>query len=398
MTQQLALQYEPSPAALLAQVRQRVSARLDLAAHTEEQMIKRVADTVIVDLLAYGNEIIFTWGAEGRLRIHYKGHGGKDGGLTLHRHALNGLASTVGVPAQYVTNLLKGAGNRPFMGELLAHTLNQLFHRTPELSDTLKGAAGKFLHRTVNGELRAFLTSKYNTNVASLPTLRAFVSAARAVNARFLDGHAGVLRNTLKAFQEAPREVSPGKYLVFGVTWTNSDFGAGSLSIAQTLWDPNTNTRIVLDASYKKVHLGGVRQGDGHALSNNALRAETEAVAAAVDSAVSDLLSAQSIEATLVAVRAAQEKSIDWRTLRTRLKDFLYANEIDTISSFFEEGSQVVTTLTPPGRDFDGNVVASRWWAASLIGEMASQTPDLERRAELEREAGRFLNEFFKEE
>ena len=47
--------------------------------------------------------------------------------------------------------------------------------------------------------------------------------------------------------------------------------------------------------------------------------------------------------------------------------------------------------LPPPGTGGNGNPIPSKWWAATTISWIAEQLDDLDRKADLQQEAGKFL-------
>lgn len=368
---------------------QLADARLNVSRSVENDLLAKIAETVIVDKRLALNEMLFRPSENKReLHLFYKGEG-EDAPYTLHRNALGSFAEKAGIPIKYVNYLLQSVQPEKQAMSLLCDNLNRLFHFCQV--DTEKA----FLHRTVGKEVRAFLSNRYNTNIASLPTLRAFVDSFRALGAKAVDPTSSSLRYSLKAFLPQVYEAFDGQYLCFGVGWTNSDFGLGSLRIAQTIYDPLGGSSCVLDAEYKRVHLGGVRQGGNIDLDAKALASEIDAVAGAIHSSVTQMLNEDNVASTLAGIRAAQNANVDWRTLKGQLSKFLVTEEVDTIEAFFKTPS-VASNLPPLGYGPDGTPVPSKWWAASAVSAIAAASSDEDRRLELQTEAGKLLNAFFK--
>jgi hypothetical protein len=369
--------------------------RLKQSAAVERNILEQVAATVIVDKRKALNEMLFQPNLEtGRLQIFYKG---EPEPYTIHRHALATLAEKSGVKMQFVNYMERLEPRAVALGHL-ADTLNILFHKCRLEPENKKDAEKSFLHRTVGKELRGFLSNRYNTNIASLPTLRAFVESCRERGASPTDLTSSDLRHSLKAFLPDVFEAFPGQFLCFGVTWANSDFGVGMLKIAQTVWDPLRGTSTVLDAEFRRVHLGGVRQGGDLELNAKALAAETDAVAESIRSAVEQLLKPETIEATLKAIASANDAQISWTQLKGHLQKFLDVSEVDTIATFFEKPAMMGKDLPPLGCAADGTPVPSKWWASAAVAKLAQGEENEDRRLDLQSQAGKFLEAFLKAE
>jgi len=352
-------------------------------------ILDRVASTVIRDKLVAPGAMTFIPShkleganstADSELRLQY----GQKEIVRVHRHALGQLAGKVELPMNFV-NRLRSSGDDWRMS-LLVHNLNELFHNW-----AFAGESPRFLHRIVSDELRGFLTRRFNRHLASLPMLRAFIESYEKAGAKPTESMGSDVRVSLKAFLPEVFEAYPGQYICVGVEWSNSDFGAGKLCIAQTIWDPMRDTRAVMDEPISRVHLGSVIEESDIEMSDETMAKEVEVQAAAIHDAVKQYLSEEHIERMLRAVKVAHEEEIPLSKLKGQWARILLKKELESVETFLS--SSDVIDLPPPGKNIHGEPIPTRWWAAAVVSHLADKCDDESRRAELQREAGRMVSE-----
>lgn len=380
---------------------QRAKSRFQIGESARSSLLERVTNTVIRDkLVAPGSMNFWVHGDKkdnATLRLSYTRPKNftdlaNTEFITLHQHALGQLSNKVELPMAFVNRM-----NKIFITEgnwrldLLAHNLNELFHNTRFVGDN-----PRFLHRIVGNELRGFLTRRFNRHLASLPMLRAFLEACEKAGAKPTESMGNDVRVALKCFLPNVFEAYPGQYLCVGVEWSNSDFGAGKLCIAQTIWDPVRGSRAVMDEPISRVHLGSVIEESDIEMSDDTMAKEVEVQAAAISDAVRQYLGEEHVEKMLRAVKVAHEEEIPLSKLKGQWARILMKKELESVEALLSSAD--VVDLPPPGRNIHGDPLPTRWWASAVISHLADKCDDEARRAELQREAGRLISEAKREE
>lgn len=377
--------------AMLERAEEAAERRFELGEVEQNALLERVAKMVIRDKLVLPTGTKFeVWDdANGapELRIQY---GAQPDRIAIHKHALSQLAGKVSIPIAFVHGLNARDKTHEWKTHLLAHNMNKLFHSTPWAPDR-NGNPTKFLHRIVGDELRGFLSRRFNRHLASAPLLRAFVETCTQTSARPIEAIASDVRVSLKCFLPHVFEAYPGQYICAGVEWSNSDFGAGKLTVSQTLWDPLRGTSSVLDDTISRVHLGSLIEDSDIEMSDETAASEVDTLAKAIRDSVIAMLSEQSVKRLLEAIRVANEQEIPWSKLKGQLAKFLYKKDIESIEALLLNGDDVLD-LPPPGFNTEGKLIPTRWWAATLISTMAARTKDEDRKIELQNEAGKLLS------
>lgn len=368
----------------------RANARFASGEQQQNKLLEQIASMVIRDKLVAPKAMNFVV-REKDVALRYSTQVGMnmrssdDQIVTLHRHALGQLAGKVELPITFLNKLNTFAGEE-WRPELLAHNLNTLFHNTA----FERGSENpRFLHRIVGNELRGFLSRRFNRHLASLPLLRAFVESVRQAEAIPIEATTTDLRWTLKCYLPMVFEAFAGQYVCVGVAQSNSDFGAGKLSITQTIWDPTRDTKTVLDESISRVHLGSVLEDSDIEVSDDTAVKEVEAQAGAIRDAVKQLLAPEAVNKALTAIKLAHEAEIPWHSLKSQLARILYDKEVATVETLLN--SPDIMDLPPVGRDSKGDPLPSRWWASTVITALAKNEGD-ERKMELQQHAGKFLS------
>lgn len=377
-----------------AHAEQQAHARFDAGEREKDTLVERVAKMVIRDKLVAPKKMNFMQfhppvpdgtSSTAELRLQY----GEEEVVRIHPHALGQLAAKVELPLSFVNRLR--SSKEDWKIELLAHNLGKLFHNTKFLSEN-----PRFLHRIVDGELRGFLSKRFNRHLASLPMLRAFVESYERATALPVESTASDVRVSLKAFLPEVFEAYPGQYICVGVEWSNSDFGAGRLAITQTIWDPLRGTRAVMDEAISKVHVGSVIEEADIEMSATTMAKEVETQASAINDAVQQYLSEEQVDRMVRTIKVAHEEEIPFSQLRGHWKTLLLKKELESVEALLESSDLV--DLPPPGKSVKGDPIPTRWWASAVISHLADKSEDADRRSELQREAGRLLSAAGKKE
>lgn len=360
--------------------------RLPLGKAQEEALVAEVARTIITDRLVPVDRMGIRVAEDRYLQLRYDGYPA----VTIHRHALSQLCQKAKLPMNYTNSLLapdRSEETLPALS-LLATNLRELF-AMKEFTDR-SGAPAKFLHRIVGAELRGFLSSRFNRHLASLPLLKAFRDACQDMTAQAIEATSSPVRSSLKYLLPNMFEAFPGEYVAIGAEWGNSDFGAGKLTVCQTIWRAKTATSVVLDETISRVHLGSVITESDLELSEDTLRKEVVAQCGAIKDAVTALLSQQTVERLLFSLRCAHEEQIPWTKVKSRLHKVLSKTELTWLQEMVDKGDGIVD-LPPVSFTPEQERVPNAYFVSSALGYLASKSEDDDKKLILQSEAGKFL-------
>lgn len=384
----------------------RLAERIKVGKDQQKAMVTRVANMVIRDKLPPPTCMEFApqYDDFGGLSVSLlKSTSGPvvEQDLRIHRHALNQLAAKVRMPMTDVNYLLNGTeaerkDGKPgsdelfWRRELLAHNFNTRFHREKFIERG--GRPSAFLCRIVGNHLRGFLSRSFNRHLASRPLLAAYVEACQQVGAQPVEAIASDVRLSLKCFKPLVFEPVPNEFIAVGVDWSNSDFGSGKLLVSLIALRVSSDTAVVLSDEFAKVHLGSVIEESDIEISDETAAKEVEAQASAIKDTVGNLLGQEYIDRLLRAIELANAEEISWAKLKSRLKDFLYKEELATVETLLATENMTMD-LPPVGVGKNGKPLPTRWWASNIVSMIASKTGDDDRKIELQRQAGKLLEE-----
>lgn len=368
--------------------RERLEIRFKKGEFQQQALIEQVAGLHIRDRLVPPKKMHLLCPAAGKVRISYSDDDST--GIVVHPHALGQMCGVAGIPKVYVNRLVKGDA---WERSLFEYNLTTLFSMGSYLDRAHNPT--KFLHRLVGSgedqELRGFLSRNFNRHLASLPLLRGFVMACREVGAQPIEATTSSVRFSLKCFLPYVFEPVPGEFVSFGVTWSNSDFGAGRLKVAMSVMRISSGTTSILEDAMSRVHIGSVIQDSDLELSDETAAKEVDTQVSAIHDAVNKQLTPEAVERLLAALEKAAEEKIPWHRLKSELQRVLQKGEIEDVKKMLETGIDDIVDLPPPGKDDSGNPIATRWWASNTIGWLASKEQNPERKDELQSLAGGLL-------
>ncbi len=329
-------------------------------------LIKHVHNSVPADSIVRARALGFDSGENG-VSVSWD-NGGEH---TIHRHALSQMAAKAGIPGAYLSELAGGA--EEWKRDLAAEILGRHF--------IVGQPTDRFLVRAMpdSGEVRGFLSDRYR-RLDSRPLLDAFAESCQAVGAVPVDGTVSDTRVALKAMLPMVFEPVPGEVMAMGIEWGNSDFGAArhtARAFFLRVWCLNG---AVGEDAFAQVHLGG-RLAEDIEFSRRTYELDTKASVSALKDVVKGVLGPSKINAMLAGIKAADEKKVDWRHLRTKLARTLLKSELKAAEDAYN--SEDVINL-PAGK--------SLWRASNAVSWIARNTDDPDRRLELERVAGAVLS------
>jgi hypothetical protein len=373
---------------------------LQLGMEQQKALIEAVAATVIRDKLVYPKAMVFAAADETEpgVQVTYFPDYGEPETVRVHPHALGQIADKSRptrddpvINRRYLWDLFKG---QPWHRVLLADTLNTFYHMG-DFRDRKKNPA-KFLHRLVGEQLCGFLSRSFNRNLNTATSLKAFIESCALHGAGPIAGDTTLVRTRLKCVLPQVFEPVPGEFVAFGVHYSNSDFGDGTLNISNVVFRVNAvdmarnryGSTTVMDSAYSRTHLGSVIKESDIELSDTTGSKEVETVNSAIRDVVKYQLNREAIEQTLEAIRIAHQHRIPWHTVQELLANVLGKKDAEMAKKFLEMS---IEDLPPAGRDADGQPEATGWWLSNLVGWFAENEPDPTRRADLQDQAGAIL-------
>lgn len=292
------------------------------------------------------------------------------------RYALDQIAERVSVPSKYlralVGTLSPGEQGDPesdvvvdaWQRELAAHTLTQ--HYSHE--------AGRGLVRSVKGQLRGWLSDRYR-RLDSRPLVDTLVQESDKVGAIPMDGCATETRVALKVVIPRVMEPVPGEYLVYGVEWSNSDYGNGTNSIRAFALRVACLNGMTRENLLREIHLGG-RLNEELGFSDRTYRLDTAASVSAVRDVVKGALGPVGMQSLTDKIQAAAAKPYSAKELARAVRNVPKATGQKIVEAY---ESQDVVNL-PPGE--------TAWRASNAVSWIARHAKDAEARLDLERLAG----------
>lgn len=309
--------------------------------------------------------------------------------VTIHTHALGQLCerAEVPVPKAYLDRLVEN-GRKPdgtyapedaWSRRLALDLLAESYGRS-------SSANARFLVRSVPGATpeaprvaKGFLSDKYR-RLDSMPILDAFAGASRELGLQPYDSVLGELRYSLRAVYPRVLSPMPGEWLILGVEWSNSDFGAGKHAVRTFLLRLTCLNGATFKDSLAEVHLGA-RLPDDLAFSQKTLDLDTKTNISALQDVLRTTFTRERMDATVETLRRAEAKQVDWRTMRTALSKTLLVEELRKVEDSFKNTDDV--TILPPGQ--------SAYRLSNAVSWLAGKTVDGDRKLELSRIAGKIL-------
>lgn len=295
----------------------------------------------------------------------------------VHNHALQQICTKAGVPYAYVSELV--SAKEPWAREMAAHILNEHYNQKREV----KGenlATTRNLVRAVDGEVRGFLSDRYR-RLDSRPLLDTFAASCQRFGAVPVEGVVTDTRLALKAYLPMIFEPVPHEVMIFGVEWSNSDFGAGKHAVRAILMRLWCTNKATLEDTLSQVHLGG-RLAEEIEFSKRTYELDTKAQVSALGDVIDNALAPKNVKALCEAVKQANEQKVDWRSFSSALGKKLLKDELKSARDAFESDD---TLNLPAGK--------STWRMSNAISWIAGKVEDPERKLELQRVAGEIITD-----
>lgn len=286
---------------------------------------------------------------------------------TLHRNAIGQLAGRLEIPLAYVDHL-QARGD--WGQQLLARTLND--HVGNEEEGT------RWLFRSVGTEARAVLSDKYR-RIDCRPVAEALIDVAREAGMVVADGIFTETRTSLKIISPKLIEVFPGEFMVFGLDWSNSDFGRGASDLRAFFFRCWCLNGAVGESVVRQIHIGKRLQDDVE-YSEKTLRLDAEATASALRDAARSAVSEGKIQRMIAGVNTANETKVDGKRAAEALRKVVTKGDVEKVVEAFNSAD---VENMPAGNTL--------WRWSNAISWVAGQVEDADKKIDLERVAGEVL-------
>jgi hypothetical protein len=310
--------------------------------------------------------------------------------LRIHRHALSQMCTRLRLPISYLEYLMT---QEAWGWDLAAGNLQTLLQRNPFTKQNNRPR--RFLLRSVDKTLRGFLTRSYGIHLSTNPLLLRFLDECTAKDAVPIEAGMSDVRFHVKCALPYVYEVFKGQYLALGLSFHNSDFGAGKFSIREAIWDPINGRGMIMgepeasliDRSLRdRVHLGPVLEDKD---LNTSMGRRTEEASKHVKDTVQAMFSQSWIEELCFTIEKAQDMELPWSAIVKKTGAALLKEEVERLKKLLLEGDP---SLPPLQRGPDVLPIPTMWWTASAISKMASEQTDEERKVDLQEQAGKFIH------
>lgn len=222
----------------------------------------------------------------------------------LHENAIEQLGGRFEVPAMYLKRL--SSSNEPWKPSLAAHTLTA-FSQNGGKKDTV-------LVRCSGDRCLAVLSNKYR-RLNMVQIFGSFAKEAQRAGAILYNGVCGDLTSYLEVVVPRMHEIqTPNNgtlYMAFGAHIRSSDYGRSSLELRQFSLQGWCANGLIGQSIRRDVHLGRRLEANDFAFSKRTYELDTQTVMSAIGDVMRQILSDESIEESIRAIRHASAKEID---------------------------------------------------------------------------------------
>jgi hypothetical protein len=321
-------------------------------AHGQSQLgaaLKSVEDSVPEDTLVPAPKLKFDFSSKD-LQVGV----GKDF-VGVHNHAYGQLLEKSGIPKKYADLLWQ---ENP---ELLVRNLTERYHRNR--------ADKTFLTRVVNGQLRGFLSDKFQRFDVK-PMVEAFLETCQQFKAVPVQAQNLATRFYLKMVVPVIFEPVTDEVLVFGVIFRTSDYGDGAYEIrgfVRRVWCTNDGTT---EDCLRQIHLGAKLTAAN--FSQETLGKQADMLASATRDTVKGILKPANIEKRLEVIKVADAEQIKIDTVLDRMRK---GGEITKAEA--DRAKEILSTtdveVLPPVREKPKKGHTSLWRFANAFSSMAGE-------------------------
>jgi hypothetical protein len=362
--------YDVAASAAAKEARSKFEAEIERGKQRALAVIDQVQTQVPLDRVVVGSKLAF-FADNDTLKVELPDDAHTQ--ESFHRNAIGQVAARVGIPMAFIDTLSpRRDDNGPWGLDLIAENFNRILKH---------GNGTKYLTRTVNSQIRGFLSDSYR-RMDSRPILDSFIAAVQKQGGVPIEGYAMETKIAMKAALPLVFEPVPNEVMIFGAVLENSDFGNGALSLrtfVERLWCTN---RAIANEDLRKVHLGA-RLSEDLQLSQRTYDLDTKTMASAVEDIVAANLSARNVNAYMNLIKAANEQKIDGWKAKDFLKKNLLKGEADAVLEAFNSPD---IEMLPAGN--------STWRMSNAVSWIANtKVEDEERKLQVMKVAGMVLEQ-----
>lgn len=347
---------------------ERLHAYIEQKRAVAQAVVNRVMDEVPVDQIARARVLDFAPASNG---IWYQLPGQPQ--RRLHRNAVNQMAGRAGIPVRYLDHLEEpthpGEAVPEWKRDLMAHTLREHFRHDE----------GRYLLRSVGDETRGFLSDRFK-RIDCRPVVATLVEAATKLGALVVDGSASSIRSHLKVIVPRIIEPFPGEFVVWGLSWGNSDYGSGANEINMFVGRVWCWNGMVAEKTLRQIHLGR-RLDDSIQYSDRTLDLDTKLAVSAAQDAVKHCLEEAQMNRFISAIQAANAAEVNGKAASEALAKRTSKDTAKRVVEAFN-GADVVDL--PPGN--------TDWRWANALSLVARDSEDADLKIDLEKLAGEVLS------
>lgn len=355
------------------------------------RLLKTVQNTTIRPLKVFTKDMRFEMKDKG-LPAYFVTVDGDELELALHNNAFSRMRQEIDLSHHTVKAMLEGPEWDRKNLEMLMNSKysNKVFKQRG-------GGLPRFINLTVGTEVRGFVGRGFKRHLRTGPLLEAFIKTCGTFGAMPVEAFSSDLRVTLRAM--LPYVFSPrdGEYLGLGVSFSNSDFGAGSFRMdlnVMALRNGNVMPLKTLNGDGRgESHAGG--KGDDSVDDSTELSEDTvKKLIRAKQGEVSDIISAalrpEKVNEFLDQVADAMSQNISWYQFERFLRGKLNQEEMAQVQALLKKSAKS-EELPDVTYDADETAIMDIWFAANTIGQLAGKTTDSEKKETLQDLAGKLL-------
>jgi len=344
----------------------RLSAFINDGQSRAKSVVARIFDEVPEDRVVRGRAMVFG-NTAGALRMHFH-NGGLE--LGMHSNALQQAAQKFGLPYSWASEIM---GKGDWGTDLVAMNLNELLLHNIEED-------ARFLVRSVKGEARGLLSDRFR-RIDSRPIVDVLVEETKRGGLIAADGLANDTRVSMRFIRPQMLEPVPGEYMVFGFSWTNSDFGRGANELRSFMMRLVCINGAIAAREMRSVHLGG-RLDDDMAYSQRTYELDQRATISAVRDVTRQLAAPRRVDDLMAQIREASTKEVEVDKVLASLTRKRAMTQ-ETAKSVAEVFNRPDVEMLPPGN--------TAWRLSNALSFIARDEADLDKRLDLEKMAGELV-------
>ena len=216
----------------------------------------------------------------------------------FHDHALLQLTDRAGMPSG--RKMINWLNSEPEGPRWLADLMNVKYARQEKK---------KYLVRTVNDQVRGFLSNRY-LPLQSPPIVKSFLEGVAAYGAMPVKAQAFDTKFYVKTILPHILEPLPGEVVLFGLSLRNSDYGDGKLEIAGFIHRLRCTNLMMTEDGFSRVHLGAAI-GENIEFSRKTIELQTEAACSATKDIVRNVFEPSYVKDKVERIKALASENVD---------------------------------------------------------------------------------------